>query len=80
MFRDDPIYLCGLYEAKLNVIQSILANTDGFLNRDTIKLLRNILNQDQTDKEIRAAQKIIAATNYGEEREVIESPPNSSET
>jgi hypothetical protein len=80
MFRDDPIYLCGLYEAKLNVIQSILESTGDtdtiFLNRDTLKLLRNILNQDQTDKEIRAAQKIIANF-YGEEKE---SPPNSSET
>jgi hypothetical protein len=76
MFRNDPIYLCGLYEAKLSVIQRILASTDGFLNRDTLKLLRNILNQDQTDKEIRAAQKIIA--NFYEEEK--ESPPNSSET
>jgi hypothetical protein len=80
MFRDDPIYLCGLYEAKLNVIQSILESTGDtdtiFLNRDTLKLLRNILNQDQTDKEIRAAQKIIA--NFYEEEK--ESPPISSET
>ena len=71
MFRNDPIYLCGLYEAKLNVIQSILANTDGYLSKDILKLLQNILeqNQDQTDKEIRAAQKIIAAINYEEEKE-----------
>jgi hypothetical protein len=46
MFRNDPIYLCGLYEAKLDAIRMMINNLgdSSYLNTDNMKSLRSLLD------------------------------------
>jgi hypothetical protein len=45
MFRDDPIYLCGLYEAKLRAIRNVINNlSSGYIEPASMKLLKDLLD------------------------------------
>lgn len=41
--HDDPMYLCGLYEAKLDALRAIIDAGSSFLGSSETKLMRAIL-------------------------------------
>ena len=54
MDRNDPVYLCGKYEAKLSALRVIIEAADKYLSPSDITLMRAILGIPVSDPALAA--------------------------